>query len=461
MVTSWYNRLMAFDDRWNAPYVESHPRRPARRRRWLETLLLLGFTLCLFIGLGALVAFWRLSAALTPDVRLDDPLASLQVDQIAPALALSELAGDPAEALAYQALQAGQWESARALITYHSTVGAAHPLGLLLRLARHSVEAGEETIAALLLHQARAVTLLTRSLSSLEQGQALTQIAQDQLEIGAPDAARDSMEQAFYVARWAPDLLPVQRSQLFTGLRPLADRLGDTTLRQQIVEFSRNPFLGVRPVSPPPVHFWELAVAPVYDDPLATMVATRHQRARELVNRIAFTGGADIDPERVALAQALLAEDQAHSQFIAQQQQNALTLEQELGLLLDQRAWLLLKIRIASQSFGLSLVPEWEAARAAFLRELSSVTGALDATLNTLAASQADPIDQASLRQEARQWLALQHELGRYPDSSPEHLGARLAEVQAELAGLGRAEPLSLVYAPSATPPGFRIQPAP
>jgi hypothetical protein len=452
---------MAFDDRWNAPYVESRPRRSVRRRRWLETLLLLGFTLCLLIGLGALVAFWRLSAALTPTVRLDDPLASLQLDQIAPALVLSELAGDPAEALAYQALQAGQLESARALITYHSPLGAAPPLGLLLRLAHYYMEVGEEAIAALLFHQARAVALLTESLSSLEQGQALTQIAQGQLEIGAPDAARDSMEQAFYVARWAPDLLPVQRSQLFTGLRPLADRLGDTTLRQQIVEFNRNPFLGVQPVSPPLAQWRDLVIAPLYDDNLTTMIATRQQRARELVNRFAFTGGSDIDPERVALAQALLAEDQARSQFIAQQQQNALTPEQEVGLLLDQRAWLLLKIRIASQSFGLSLVPEWEAARGALLRELSAVTGALDASLNTLAAIQADPIDQASLRHAARQWLALQHELGRYPDSSPEQLGARLVEAQTELAGLGRAEPLRLIYAPSATPPGFRIQPAP
>jgi hypothetical protein len=385
----------------------------------------------------------------------------LRLEQIAPALTLSELAGDPAEALAYQALQAGQLESARALLTYQTPGGAAPPLGLLLRMASLYAETGEETIAALLFHQARAVALLTSGLNSLEQGQALAQIAQGQLEVGAPDAARDSMEQAFIVARWAPDLLPVQRSQLFTSLRPLADQLGDTTLRQQIVEFSRNPFLAVAPLPPVPLHIWDLAVAPVYDDNLTTRVATRRQRARELVNRIAFTGGADIDPERAALAEALLAEDQAHGAFVAQQQQNALPPDQALGLLFDQRAWLLLKIRIASQSFGLSLVPEWEAARPALVRELAVVTTALDAALTTVATNQPEPLDQALLRQEAHQWLALQHELGRYPESSPQQVGERLAQIQAELAQLGRAEPLRLVYAPSAVPPGFRLQPGP
>lgn len=461
MVTSWYNGFMAFDDRWNATYAEPYPRRPVRRRRWLETILLLGFIVCLFIGLGALIAFWRLNSMQTPAVRLDDPLASLQVGQIAPALAVAELAGDPAEALAYQALQAGQLENARAIITFQHPANQTHSLGLLLRMARQYAEAGEEAIAALLYRQARASALLDGAPNSLERGQALAQIAQGQLAIGAPDAARDSLEQAFRVARQSPDLLPVQRSQLFSSLRPLADRLGDEPLRQQIIEFSRNPFLTVAPSAPATVRFEQMVVTPSYDTHLATMLATRHQRARELANRIAFTGGADIDPERVALAQALLAEEEARGEFVAQQQGNGLTPQQELGLLFDQREWLLLKIRIASLGFGLSLVPEWEAARPALLRELNVVTTALDATLHTLAAAQPEPLDQARLRQEARRWLALQQELGLYPESSPQQLGQRLAETQAELAQLGHPEPLPLAYAPTAVPPGFRIQPAP
>lgn len=452
---------MAFDDRWNAPFAESYSRQTVQRRRWLETVLLLGFIVCLLIGLGALIAFWRLNSQRTPPVRLDDPLASLQVGQIVPALALAELAGDPAEALAYQALQAGQLETARAILTFQHRANDAHPLGLLLRMARQYSEAGEETIAALLYHQARAVVLLDDTHSSLERGQALEQIAQGQLAIGAPDAARDSLEQAFQVARRAPDLLPVQRSQLFSGLRPLADRLGDEPLRQQIIEFSRNPFLTVAPLVLSTTRFEEIAVAPAYDSNLSTRVATRHQRARELVNRIAFTGGADIDPERVALAQALLAEDQARGEFVAQQQRDDLAPQQELGLLFDQRVWLLLKIRIASLGFGLSLVPEWEAARPALLRELNVVTGALDSNLHEWAVAQPELLDQALLRRQARQWLALQHELGLYPESSPQQLGQRLAEVQAEVAQLGYPEPLPLAYAPSAVPPGFRFQPAP
>jgi hypothetical protein len=196
-----------------------------------------------------------------------------------------------------------------------------------------------------------------------------------------------------------------------------------------------------------------------FDAAVATAIATRQQRARELVDRIAFTGGVDIDPERQALAQALLAEDQARSEFLRQMQTNNLPLAQQAGLWLDHRSWVLWKVRVAVQGYGLVLLPEWEANREGLLRELGAATSNLDNLLTSLAGAQDAPLLQAQIQVEARNWLALQNQLGLYPDSTAADLGQRLSQAQADLAQRHSPLALPVVYNPLASGPPFRIQP--
>ena len=442
----------------NRSFSSEATRPRPRRRRWLESLLLMGFFLCLLVGLAALVAFWRLYSAGNAGARLDDPLASLRATRIEPPLALAELAGDPAEALAYQALQAGHLETARAIITFRRPVDGGARLSLLLKMAQEFAAAGEPSIAVSLFYQSRAIAILDASLSPAEQSQALVQVTQGLLAAGERAAARDSAAQAYRVARLAPTLLPAQRSQLFANLQPLVDQLDDPQLRQQLNEFARNPFLAVTTTELAHGRLWQLVEPLAHDTALSTAIATRHQRARELVNRMDFTGGADIEPEQVALAQALLAEDRARGEYVGAMQQAGLTSGQQAWLLLEQRDWLLLKVRIASLGFGLSLAPEWEANRAALLRETSAVTNALDNALQAVAGADADPTHQALMTLEAHRWLALQHELGHYPESGADALSQRIRAAEETLAQLGNPVPFPIAYDPAATPPGFRIQ---
>jgi hypothetical protein len=448
---------MAFDKRWDTSFASPYPAKPVRRR-WLEILLILGFLVCLLIGLVALGVLWRLYNQQQPQVRLDEPLASVQPAQIVPQLALAELAGDPAEALAYQAYQAGELETGRVILLFTPPTSSSGRLGMLLQLAHRYEEAGETQYTPLLLQQAQALALLDSSLGSLERSQALIQIAEELLQADAQAAALDTVRQAVEVTRRAPELLPAQRSQLFTNMRPLAEQLDDATLRQQITELIRNPFLTVSGEPLPAGQLWS-QVQPVAHSPeLMTAIATRQQRARDLVNRIAFTGGADIGPEQAALAQALLAEDAARGPFVEAQMSAGLSPAQQVGLLLDQQAWRLRKLRIASLGFGLSLVPEWESNRDALLRELNAVSGALDTALQALVAAESDPAMQAVLRLEALHWLALQYELGYTPDGAPQPINQRLNETQQQLSQLGTPVPFPIAYEATATPPGFRIQ---
>jgi hypothetical protein len=451
---------MAFGNRVQQPYPKEITVRPQRRRRlrWLEMALVIGFLFCLCIGLGALGILWRLSSLPAQPVRTDDPLSSLQPDRIAPALALMQLAGDPPDALVTQALYAGQMETVRAILTFRSMLSEAARLGPLLQLARHYAAADQPQIAALVYGQARAVAILAPGLSSFERSQSLVQGSEGLLALGETAAALDCADQAKRIGQQAPDLLPAQRSQLFTSLRPLADQLDDATLRQQLVDLTRNPFLspqGTLMLN----HLAQPAEPVAFDGPVTTAIATRKQRARELAERIAFTNGVDIDPERQTLAQALLAEDEARSAFIGQTQATGLSLSQQLWLALDYREWLLLKLRIAAGGFGLALVPEWEANRTALVRELGARTNALDALLTSLAAAEPEPVNQALLRYTAQSWLALQFELGLYPDRAAVDLDRSLRESVLAVAQAGAPLALPVALAPNASPAGFRIQP--
>lgn len=444
-------------------YFESSPTsiyvQPRRRRRlWLELLLAGGFILCLLVGLGALWLFWSLYSSQPAGNLTTEPLLSIQSPQVAPALALMQLAGDPVDALAYQALQANQLETSRALLTFTPPTDNPARLGLLLQLARRYAEADQSAAATQVYRLARALAIVDPTLPALARGQALVQTTQGLIAAAEPDAALDTAWQARYVAEQAPELLPVQRSQLFETLRPLVDQLDAPNLAQELAELLRNPYL-----TPQGGSFTTTVavsgVAPTIDPRVTTATATRQQRARELANRINFTGGVDIEPERVALAQALREEDQTRSEFLRQALLPDLPIEQKLWLRQDQRRWLLVKLQIARLAYGLSLLPEWEADQELLGRELNITTVELDGLLNEMSKREPDSMPQALLRRSALYWLALQAELGFYPDNALAELDRRLRAVDAELAQAGRGLALQIGYDENGVPPGFRLLP--
>lgn len=429
-----------------------------RRRLWLELLLAAGFLFCLLLGIGALIAFWSLYHTPTTTTLATDPLETLQPDHIVPQLALMHLGGDPVEALAYQAMHANQLATSQALLLFTIPVDGGARMGLLLQLAQRFAQAEQPLAAAQVFRLARAIMILDANMPSLARSQALVQCAAGLLAVGERAAALDTAIQAKRVAEQAPDLLPIQRSQIFDNLQPLARQLNDPKLIQQVLEFTRNPYLTPSGIVITQT-FAILGEAPTQDPNLTTALATRQQRARELATRISFTNGADIDPEREALAQALRTEDQIRSEFIKQKLLPDLPIMQKLWLRQDQRAWLLLKASVAQGGFGLSLVPEWEAERTAILSELNLTTADLSRLLDEIVKTEAAPSAQDMLTVHLLQWLALQTELGLYPNSAPTELDLRLREAEARLEQSGKALAMRIAFSADGSPPGFRIQP--
>lgn len=431
--------------------------RTARRSRpWVEVTLVSGFVFSLLLGLVALGALLILQRE-EPLSLTTPPLQTIQPDRVIPQLALAELAGDPAEALAYQAAAAGESETARAIALFTTHWQGSERLGLLLHLGRRFAEEEAGADAASLFNLARSAAILDPALSASERSLALVQAANGLHNAGESAAALDAATQALRVAEQAPGLLPAQRSQILESLRPLARQLGDRTFTQELAELARNPFIDDRGVLLPG-RWPSLATDLVYDPDVQAAVEQRELAARLLADRILLTGGADIAPEIAALASALVAEDQIRNEYYRRSLAAGLPLEQQFALLQDRRAWAALRLRTAMLGFGISLVPEWEQAAAQIEQELGVATANLNLIVEAQANALPEPADQVLLRAEGLFWATQQMELGLYPGGVAADLDAQLGDAQSELERLGSPLALPVAYDAAAMPPGFRIR---
>ncbi|MCB9114461.1 MAG: hypothetical protein M9936_30880 [Caldilinea sp.] len=430
---------------------------PERPRVWMERLLLIAFLFCLVIGLVALGTLLALRNSDKPILNAD-PLQLVRTEQILPQLALRELAGDAPAGLAVQALQAGQLETARAALTYATTVPAVEQSGRLAQLGRAYLAAGDPTAAAQVFRLVLPFAVLNDTIPTQERIQLLVQAADGYAATDNPDAARDALIQAQRIAVQAPDLVPARRADLFAEMRRVAEPLDDTALEQQLADLARNPYLIGSGVLITPT-LATLAQPLPYDTLTLEKIAAREEAARIFADRIELTGGVDIEPEREALAQALRDEDQARTQFY--DNPGEISRGQQFWLPLEERAWLVTRLRLADGAYGISVVPEWEANRSAIAGQLAALDTYIDSLVRALADSQPSPVEQAMVRIEGRHWLAEQAERGLYADAPVGDISEQLRIAQDDLARLGSPPALPTSYEPNATPPGFRIQAAP
>ena len=421
-------------------------RRPSFQ--WLQILLM---------GSGALALLLLVDT--DPDTTPNAaPITQLPQSGIMPSHALLQLAGDPAEALAYQALNAGELDLAFTIVAYAVEIPPENRLPILLQLGRRYAANRQEDAARLAFGQARSLVVTTPELNGLARSQAMLQVAEGLLNIEAEDQALDAAIQVTRIVQQTPDLLPAQRSQIFDNLRALAAKLGNDVFSDEVNALARNPY--VMPSGILLMDRWQSWGEPIAQDPdVANAIAQRGQAARALADRYALTGGVDVEPERQTLAAALQAEDQARGAAYQRSISAGLSLNQQVYLLQERRAWLALKLRIANRGFGLSIVPEWEDAATVIQQEFAAITNNLLNVAEALINGEADPATQAALRAANLVWLAQQTESGLYRDRTLNELSEQLRFAQSEMVRLGAAPALPVVYVPTASPPGLRIVP--
>lgn len=443
------------------------PVRPRRRRRGLEIIFILGFIICLLLGLAALGALWYLRGDDATSPNIADPFTLLKPEQVLLALATRDLAGDDTSALVRQALGAGEIETAAALLLYDTTSTGSARAALWQQIARAWRDSGDAaSLENALLADAQALHMgvLDLGFHSLERSQLLTNAAAGFAEsaaLGNADArdyAITAATQAKRAIAQAPDLLPAQRSQLLQPLKTIVSQLDARDLLAEIDDLLRNPYLTPRGVALKST--WStLYTPPAADAGIDAAVAQRELMARNLADRYALTNGIDVEPEIEALRQALIAEDAARTAWFQGAIGAATTQQQQLGLLLEQYYWLIRKLAIANRSYGLSLMPEWENARSGLQAELNGLNTNIETLVRAIADAQPTPLDQNLLRAEASMRSALQSASGRYPGADNNAVSQRLRQAQDALLAAGTTVALPIIYEPSAEPPGFRIQP--
>jgi len=430
---------------------------PRSGRRWLQWLLLAGFVLSLLIGSGALLGIYLLPNVEEEAAQVtSDPLLLVEPARIPPHLALLQLAGADSEGLVRQAANAGERTLAYAILIYDGTLAPSRQANESLRVGRLFLADGDAVRGVAAFNRARTAALFALPMPPLERGQLLARSAEGLLQADDVAGSLESALQAQHVAAQAAGLLPAQRVQILQSVEPIIRAHGSSEEVQRLTELLRSPGQ-----TPPRValisRLPELRAE--YPKPVALDEAhnQRITAAQLLIDRILLTGGQDIDPERGGLVQAMQAEDVLWTELYAGWNDPALQLGQRHQLLLDYRNWLLVKQQAAQGGFGLRLVESWESEQTNIRIQLGRVMGEMNALIAAQVNEETDPLRRPVLRLETLQWLALQAELGFYPNAPLGDLSSQMEATQAELETLAVPPDLPLFYEIGGDAPGFRI----
>jgi hypothetical protein len=426
-----------------------------RRRRWIEIVLVIGFFASLLVAVGALAGVYLLNLSGEQEAQLPEPIQAVDPAKIPPHWALVQLVEDSGEALALQAINANELALAYATIQFDADLSNSRRAGLLLLLGRRYQASEQPKQAALTYQIARTVAILAADLTPIERGQALVASAEGLLLAGDVEQALATALQAEQVAAYSPDLLPAQRDEILRRVEPIIKQHGTSEQVRRLRDLRRS--LAQAPSGVSLVSQWRALLDPAEPDPLlGQALSVRREAAQRLLDRVRLTGGQDIEPERDAVRQALLVEDQVRREITRQALAAGPSLARQHWWLQEQRAWIVLKLRIASGGFGVRLVPEWESNPEQLRTELGATTDQLAKVLYAQINAQVEPVQREMLRVETLRWLALQYELGYYPGADIVDIADQLAAAQVELSNQGYHLAMPLTFLPEARLPRFR-----
>ena len=348
-------------------------------------------------------------------------------------------------------------KTSHALLTFGLSNMPSTRIAMLFQLAQHLQQQENTELVAQLLSKGRSLAILDTQLSPLEQAEALMQCTKSFLSLNFIDEAADTASQIKHIVEQTPDLLPAERSRILQDLLPLTTQLRDDTLRQQVQELARSPYLNPNGI----IIQRELHLADgslELPSELAAIVHERQLLARQLAIQLLQNPLADTSALRQALEEILRKEDEQRMLYFKQilGSQN-LTFSLQFWSLHEQHNWLLLKLAIAHRAFGLSLIPAWETDTVTIVDALTQVTDQLEIVLSTSPDPQPELFDQLLQRIAALRWLAIQIELGFYPQRRAIEVGEQLRIAQNELATHGTTSALPLSFHSDVMTPGYRI----
>ena len=347
--------------------------------------------------------------------------ASLKTGSLDSALLLRNLAGMPDEQVLDYALTTGKTETGFAIVALSDELGDPERASALLTLAQYYAITNDSAQAAVCYQALVNLAALGTDFHDYQKANLLLQAGDGLGSLGKPLQAEEAFDRVGEIARLSPTLPAAVRVHL---LQTLAQRYASLERGSKAVNASQSADEAAQPGADEPVAVNLPDVVPTWqDDPAWGDVQARHadrvRAAIDLITALEGSAAGPVEPARLVLETALLAEGQAQDTFYAALRPAASGTGARLALARQRTDWLELKRRVAARGFGLALVPAWE-------RSLQDIESALRAAQEDrytieleMAALLPDPM---AARQATVNALVEQLKLGRlglYP-ASPE-----------------------------------------
>lgn len=410
----------------------------------LVWILLAVVGLLLIVAVASVAVYLVLQRPPSTTVVWQDPILATLPDELAPDLALYPLAGAAELDTVDAALANLDLETAYATLVFGLEMSDSQRIGRLILLGGGFVEAEKSDRANLTYQQVYDMAVLSPFLTDPTRADAFLASGKGWATLGEKSRALDVYDQVYLIAVQSPYLQMANRRDLLTALEAAYRDLGD----QERAEASRAGIIELdQQVSPhPPVAPGEVPDLPSGDDVVSSpevgaLEEARRQAAFALLQPL--SEGAEPSASAVGdLAQALQAEDAAKLDLYQRELEGTTQSSKRISVNWQMIRWLILKYKVASRGFGLSLVPEWEA-------QLPEIQSALSKAYEGLFFDYEDlvtALPEASLigpgSYQVRRQVILDGRMGRYPNYPVQQLADKLRDAVTGLIASGSVEQL-------------------
>jgi hypothetical protein len=423
-------------------------------RKWLFFFPVSGFLIFVLAGIVAFGAYFFTSRRKVSLSAWSDPIAYIETENVKPALALLPLAGVPSSEAFSHALEAGELESAYAILVFGLDLSERERVGSFLLLARRYAEAENATKAKLCYRQASTIATLSPILSDFTRADAYLQVGWGLANLREQGEAKLNYDQAYTITLYSPYLKKAHQKSILDKLASAYEAIGESQRAEQALNQSAALDLEVSDSTEPEPADKDREFLlgrpnePTLTQEVAEAEAARREAAHNLGDYLLSTLKQPPDNLMANLAQALRTEDEVRLSFYSAEPAEPPMLLEKVAVAWHKVRWLTIKYQVASGGYGLSLVPEWEAPVAEIQSELSKAYEDLYAlhSEQVIELPQADAIDRAwveVLRQEIEVG-----QLGLYPNYPEEQLTAKLKEATEKIiaAGQDRSLRVDILY---------------
>ena len=401
-----------------------------RKAHRLLVVLGAGLVLLTVAGLVLLGAYFYLTRQPAASDGWVKPLEAVQASAVAPDMAVLPLAGYADDQAIRSALDAGEVETAYAILAYSTllpdTVRSGHWLLLASRL-----EKTDPRRAAIAFQAAMDQVSLSPDLSDNARADLSLQATRGMTALGKSTPARLALAQAENIARYSLTLLPAQRrhllEQVAQGYRTIGDTQTADAITSKLDSASVGPGIKVEPSAAllPTLHG-----SVVLSGDVTAALAARQQAAAALATRWLNSAPSGRTTLAEDLGQALVAEDAARQAFYGGA--DSLSVADRLAMLHDKVAWLTIKYQVANGACGTSLVPDWEKRVDDLRTELAGaytdLINGYGQQLDTLSVGDAT-FGRVELLRQGVLWTRL----GLFPDHAEEALSEQLINAARQL----------------------------